>query len=103
MKWGNVQSDMKPLSILGQNTEKVLKYSTISKNIKLLKQIDAFDISHNMPRDRKSKDFEDSTGIFSEYIKTKERINNSVGGSKIKINGENELAKSDGFDIVYGC
>ena len=86
MKWGNVQSDMKPLTIYGGNTEKVLQYSTISKNInKLLKQIDAFDISHNMPRDRKSKDFEDKTGIFGDQIKTKERIYNSVGGSNIKI------------------
>eukprot|EP00090_Calanus_glacialis_P007315 TRINITY_DN15757_c0_g1_i5.p1 TRINITY_DN15757_c0_g1~~TRINITY_DN15757_c0_g1_i5.p1 ORF type:complete len:457 (-),score=88.88 TRINITY_DN15757_c0_g1_i5:62-1432(-) len=100
MKWGNVQSDMKPLSIFRESTEKVLKYSTISKNIKLLKQIDAFDINHNMPRDRKSKDFEDRTGIFSDQIKTKERINNSVGGSTIKINWENKLVKSDGFDIV---
>ena len=100
MKWGNVKSDMKPLSILGENAEKVLKYSTIFKNIKLLKQIDVFDINHNMPRDRKSKDFEDRTGIFGDHIKTKEIINNSVGGSKIKINGENKFLKSDGFDIV---
>ena len=101
MKWGNVQSDMKPLSIFGKNTEKVLKHSIIPRNINLLlKQIDPFDISHDMPRDRKSKDFEDRTGIFSDHLKTKERINNSVGGSKGTTNSENKFLKSDSFDIV---
>ena len=112
MNWGNLQTNVAPISIFGKDTKKASEYHKTTTNInKLLKEIEAFEVKHNMPRDRSSKDFEDKIGLLfndgpNSVDKPKKEIrkistNNQINDISNTISQtEKKFLRRDGSDIV---
>jgi len=96
MKWGNIQQNVNPISIVEDNVQSS-KPSVLFRNNPLF-IVNEHKIKHKTRKDRNSKDFDDKTDIFNEG----EKVNNpsKTAASMHQQKHNRNFVRSDISDIV---